>query len=357
MVLVNLGHVCSHLQNASLARLGLTSVPYTKLHLSFSLLLLKQGFLSQVKLAGPSPPASCFPNALPDNRLVTSAPHRDQSPWSGEAALADLLAGKTVEELRTAGFDDDAIAFAERARTLSAEQLANDGWDKVASDFIIQHRDKSQEQLTSAGLDDEACKIALEGTKRLRRIEEMLRSQPLSDSYDRESLTHEDWRRLFRSALQKEGFDQQTLQYFAGPKQFATASRLEQEGTTISAMGLDITGQPVSPLPAQFRDRLAQEEEGVITQANRASRRLWLGLKYWEGRPVISKARLVSKPSKRIWLTSQELGAVVRGDHVGHVKGMGQVGEIMAISTDRGLLEARECVERKIGGQAMCRVW
>lgn len=34
-----------------------------------------------------------------------------------------------------------------------------------------------------------------------------------------------------------------------------------------------------------------------------------------------------------------------------------QIGEIMAVSTDRGLLEARECVEKKIGGQPICRVW
>jgi ribosomal protein S8 len=36
---------------------------------------------------------------------------------------------------------------------------------------------------------------------------------------------------------------------------------------------------------------------------------------------------------------------------------MTRVGEMIAVSTDRGVLEARECVERKIGGQALCRVW
>jgi len=27
------------------------------------------------------------------------------------------------------------------------------------------------------------------------------------------------------------------------------------------------------------------------------------------------------------------------------------------VSTDRGILEARECVERKIGGMVLCRVY
>lgn len=60
MSLVNFAHVCSHLQNASMARLGITSIPYTKLHLSFVLLLQRQGFISSVKLAGHAPPTSNF---------------------------------------------------------------------------------------------------------------------------------------------------------------------------------------------------------------------------------------------------------------------------------------------------------
>jgi ribosomal protein S8 len=34
-----------------------------------------------------------------------------------------------------------------------------------------------------------------------------------------------------------------------------------------------------------------------------------------------------------------------------------QVGECIFVSTDKGIMEARECVERKIGGQVLCRVW
>src|SRR6186713_3313614 len=37
MSLVNLAHVCSHMQNASKARLGLTSIPVSKLHVNLML--------------------------------------------------------------------------------------------------------------------------------------------------------------------------------------------------------------------------------------------------------------------------------------------------------------------------------
>ncbi|KAG9558053.1 30S ribosomal protein S8, partial [Aureobasidium melanogenum] len=174
MSLVNLAHVCSHMQNASLARLGVTSIPLSRMHLSLSLLLQKQGFLSTVTLGGPTPPAKLLPPTHAD----------DASP---------------------------------------------------------------------------------------------------------------------------------------------TKSILE--------------------------------EVEAVTQQNRASRRLWLGMKYWDGEPVLRKMKLLSKPTKRIWLSSNELGEIVRGKDCKFVRGLRQVGECIFVSTDKGIMEARECVERKIGGQVLCRVW
>lgn len=174
MSLVNLSHVCSHMQNASLARLGLTSIPMTRMHLSLALLLQKQGFLSTVTVGGPSPPQKLLP----------------------------------------------------LAHTEEAEEAA------------------------------------------------------------------------------------------------------------------------LKP----------QEDEGV-TQANRASRRLWLGMKYWDSEPVLRKMRMLSKPTKRIWLSSEDIARIVRGKSSNFIDGMTRVGECIFVSTDRGIMEARECAERKIGGMVLCRVW
>ncbi|KAG9517550.1 30S ribosomal protein S8, partial [Aureobasidium melanogenum] len=177
MSLVNLAHVCSHMQNASLARLGVTSIPLSRMHLSLSLLLQKQGFLSTVTLGGPTPPAKLLPPT-----------HADSD--SSSAPTKSIL-----------------------------------------------------------------------------------------------------------------------------------------------------------------------EEVEAVTQQNRASRRLWLGMKYWDGEPVLRKMKLLSKPTKRIWLSSNELGEIVRGKDCKFIRGLRQVGECIFVSTDKGIMEARECVERKIGGQVLCRVW
>ncbi|GAB7338065.1 hypothetical protein MBLNU457_4433t1 [Dothideomycetes sp. NU457] len=174
MSLVNLSHVCSHLQNASLGRLGLTSIPLSKMHLSLTLLLQKQGFLSSVTLGGKSPPAKLVPT-----------PHTDD------------------------------------------------------------------------------------------------------------------------------------------PATLAAAANVEEQ----------------------------------VTQANRASRRLWLGMKYWDGEPVLRKMQMVSKPTKRIWISSEDIQKIVRGHDAAHVKGLTRIGECLFITTDKGIMEARECAERRIGGMVLCRAF
>lgn len=93
-----------------------------------------------------------------------------------------------------------------------------------------------------------------------------------------------------------------------------------------------------------------------ITQENVASRRLWVGMKYYRNEPVLRKIGLVSKPTRRIWLKAVELEALARGDQRSYVPGLRGVGESLYVTTDRGVMEIRECVERRIGGMLMCRV-
>lgn len=93
-----------------------------------------------------------------------------------------------------------------------------------------------------------------------------------------------------------------------------------------------------------------------ITQENISSRRLWVGLKYYNSRPVLEKMRLVSKPTRRVWMSVLDLERIAKGEKRGYVKGMRGIGEAMYMTTDRGIMEIRECVERRIGGMALCRV-
>ncbi|KAJ5524352.1 hypothetical protein N7494_011002 [Penicillium frequentans] len=65
---------------------------------------------------------------------------------------------------------------------------------------------------------------------------------------------------------------------------------------------------------------------------------------------------MVSKPKRRITLDVESLRRIVRGDEAYHVAGLRSPGESLYLSTDKGIMEARECVEKKMGGLVLCRV-
>jgi ribosomal protein S8 len=205
MSLVNLAHVCSHLQNASKARLGLTSIPVSKLHVNLALGLQREGFLSSVTLGGRTPPKP----------------------------------------------------------------------------FLLQ---------------------AQQGPEQMEKMADMLKKEP--------------WHAY---AVDMEGEDQEKTH-------------------TEEVLGRELLHE-------------------VRVPDNQAKRRLWLGLKYWQNEPVLRNMKLISKPTRRIWLTSEDLGKITRTRESSYVQGLTHPGECMFLTTDRGVLEARECVERRMGGMALCRVW
>lgn len=79
-------------------------------------------------------------------------------------------------------------------------------------------------------------------------------------------------------------------------------------------------------------------------------------MKYYNNEPVLSEMSLISKPTKRIWMDVDGLARIVRGREAGFVKGLTKPGESLFVTTDKGIMEARECVERKVGGMLLCRV-
>jgi ribosomal protein S8 len=102
-------------------------------------------------------------------------------------------------------------------------------------------------------------------------------------------------------------------------------------------------------------DALSTYEPEPVTQENIATRRLWLGLKYWNNEPVLSQMSMVSKPARRVWMDAEGIGQLTRGRHANYIRGLTKTGECLYVSTDRGILESRECVERKVGGMLLCR--
>lgn len=382
MSLVNLANVCSHLQNASLARLGLTSIPYTRWHLSLAILLQKQGFLSTVKLGGASPPSSCFAPGPRDDHHVTNHPHgaAGRNQHSPEAALTLVVReGLNRVQLRNLGFMNEAIEFAEEHSRRSVEELEAQGWGEQIVRFVADLRaqmevleegrtlefERRREQLqrregseASEEGQREELRVLMESDEsspELRRQvveEEVLAQLPVEERNIYTQFGH-----LPLEDLQSTRFDFDTIAVIAGRHALRSELDIRQKGITISAMGLSIPHQSVTLPVKHFADPKMLEAEGVVTQENRASRRLWLGLKYYESSPVLTKAKMISKPTKRIMLNSRDLGRLVRGRQAGEVKPLTQIGEVMAVSTDKGIMDARECAERKIGGMPLARFW
>jgi ribosomal protein S8 len=121
-----------------------------------------------------------------------------------------------------------------------------------------------------------------------------------------------------------------------------------------------VRGGQRPPPPHKLLSHPSSNTEGAelvpVTPQNIASRRLWLGMKYWNSEPVLEKMQIVSKPTRRILMDVEGLKKLVLGRSSGYVKGLTRPGECLYVMTDRGIFESRECVERKIGGQLLCRV-
>jgi small subunit ribosomal protein S8 len=105
-------------------------------------------------------------------------------------------------------------------------------------------------------------------------------------------------------------------------------------------------------------DQMASKTPELVTNANVADMRIWLAMKYWDGKPVLSKVKMVSTPKRLMTVKIEELAKLTRGFPAklegGVVEGL-NLGECMYLGTDKGLLEAREALTRKIGGLLLCR--
>lgn len=108
------------------------------------------------------------------------------------------------------------------------------------------------------------------------------------------------------------------------------------------------------PIPDQ-KARPFSDSTEPLTHANISKARLWLGLKYWEGKPVMTKVSAVSTPKRKVTLKLPSLEKIVRGLPADQVSGL-KLGESLFLTTDIGVLEVREALERHRGGLLLCRV-
>ena len=86
-------------------------------------------------------------------------------------------------------------------------------------------------------------------------------------------------------------------------------------------------------------------------------KRLWVDLKYRsDDRPVLESMTLVSKPSRPLSMTSEELLRWLTGRRAKFVAPL-RAGEIGIVDCGRhGWFEAKEAMRRRLKGEVVCRV-
>ncbi|RMF98334.1 MAG: 30S ribosomal protein S8 [Gammaproteobacteria bacterium] len=113
------------------------------------------------------------------------------------------------------------------------------------------------------------------------------------------------------------------------------------------AIGLDSVSMPSSNIKEAIARVL--QEEGYVGEVQVAElpgnkKELTIGLRYFEGRPVIDELQRVSKPGLRIYRGKDELPDVLGG--------LG----VAIISTSQGLMTDRAARSKGIGGEVICVV-
>ncbi|EPX71811.1 ribosomal protein subunit S8 [Schizosaccharomyces octosporus yFS286] len=91
------------------------------------------------------------------------------------------------------------------------------------------------------------------------------------------------------------------------------------------------------------------------TRSNVAERRLWLSLKYFEGKPVMKYIRGVSKPSRKVYMTPSELLNFSKGRTVSFVRGL-EPAEVAIVETKKGIMGLEDAIREQLGGRVLCRV-
>lgn len=86
-----------------------------------------------------------------------------------------------------------------------------------------------------------------------------------------------------------------------------------------------------------------------VEQGNRQF--LKAGLKYKDGKPVISEIERVSKPGRRVYLKTDEIKPYLPR------AGKGQELGLVIISTSKGLMTSNQARKKQIGGEIMFKVY
>ncbi|KXS18335.1 ribosomal protein S8 [Gonapodya prolifera JEL478] len=93
-----------------------------------------------------------------------------------------------------------------------------------------------------------------------------------------------------------------------------------------------------------------------VTPYNVAQRRIWLDLKYRDNLPVLREMKPVSKSSRRVYATVDELKAVAAGKRAHSLVKPQVLGQVTILETEYGVMELTEALKLDIGGEVLAIV-
>ncbi|KAH3684482.1 hypothetical protein WICPIJ_004547 [Wickerhamomyces pijperi] len=92
-----------------------------------------------------------------------------------------------------------------------------------------------------------------------------------------------------------------------------------------------------------------------ITPDNIARTKLWLGLKYRDGKPVLSKFQLISKPSNKIHLTKEQIRDLAAGKSV-RLIAPPQPNELILVKAhgSKDVLDLHDAASKEMSAEVLC---
>ena len=92
----------------------------------------------------------------------------------------------------------------------------------------------------------------------------------------------------------------------------------------------------------------ALERSGMVGASERKGKRirkiLELQLRYPDGGPAIREVRIISKPSRRLYVSYRDLYRAPRGG-------------VILLTTPKGILSSLEARKQRVGGQMIAELW
>lgn len=92
-----------------------------------------------------------------------------------------------------------------------------------------------------------------------------------------------------------------------------------------------------------------------VTPDNISTRRLWVGLKYRDNKPVLSSCKLISKPNSRIHLPMEDMKKLCSGVTIRNIKPL-QPGELILVRAHNNIMDINEAISKKLDGEVLCRI-